>query len=203
MKILRFCIIVLVLIFTAGVLWLYTHHLLFYRETVLKVPIRFEEGFSVRSDFTIDLPQTYWVAIQYDENFHITRETSIPHDEFTAEFEVKSKEQVIGKGSMANHPDWSGPWLLNRDRVTRYLESFQAERGKKYSLSLEIKRLLPGLVGKNPQALVVIDWKFDEFRPLREFLLIGLGIIIGILFLIERLLTRRKRSDLVQFSGQN
>src|ERR1700680_2649614 len=99
MKILRFCIIVLVLIFTAGVLWLFSCHLLFYRETVLQVPIRFEEGFSVRSDFTIDLPQTYWVAIQYDENVHITWESSTPPDELTAEFEVKSKEQVIGKGS--------------------------------------------------------------------------------------------------------
>jgi|HubBroStandDraft_4_1064222.scaffolds.fasta_scaffold54218_2 hypothetical protein len=203
MKILRFCIIVLVLIFTAGVLWLFSCHLLFYQETVLKVPIRFEEGFSVRSDFTIDLPQIYWVAIQYDETFQTTREAPIPRDEFTAEFEVKSKEQVIAKGSTANHPDWSGPWLTNRDKVTRYLESFQAERGKKYSLSLKITRLLPGLVGKNPQALVVIDWKFDEFRQLREFLLIGLGIIIGILFLIERLLTRRKRSKLVQFPGSN
>lgn len=182
-------------LYSGLLLWLFSCHLLFYRETVLQVPIRFEEGFSVRSDFTIDLPQTYWVAIQYDENFHITRETSIPHDEFTAEFEVKSKEQVIGKGSTANHPDWSGPWLMNRDRVTRYLESFQAERGKKYSLSLEIKRLLPGLVGKNPQALVVVDWKYDEFRPLREFLLIGLGIIIGIVFLIERFLTFRKKKN--------
>jgi hypothetical protein len=86
MKILRFCIIVLGLIFAAGILWLYAHHLLFYRQTVLEAPIRFEEGFSLNREFTVDTPQSYWVAIQYDEIFRSTVEVPTPRDEFTAEF---------------------------------------------------------------------------------------------------------------------
>jgi hypothetical protein len=153
MRIFRACLIVLVLLFAASLLWLQFHHLLFYRRTVLDAPIRFEEGFSLKRQFTVDTPLTYWVAVQYDEIFRSTVEVPVPQDEFTAEFEVTSRDQVIAKGSTASYlPDWKNggpaPWASKRDQVTRYLDSFHAERGDMYSVSLHITRLMPGLIGK-------------------------------------------------------
>lgn len=195
MRIFRVFLIVLVFLFAAGLVWLQFNHVLFYRRAVLDVPIRFEEGFSLNREFTVDTSQTYWVAIQYDEVFRITIEVPVPQDEFAAKFEVISKDQVIAKGSTASYlPDWKNggpaPWASNRNQITRYLDSFHAERGKKYSLSLQITQLLPRLVGKNPRAMVFLDGRFDEFYQLREILLISVGAVIGILILIERGLTR-------------
>jgi hypothetical protein len=197
MKILRFCIIVLVLIFTAGVLWLYLHHL-FYRRTVLKVPIRFEEGFSFKRQFTVDTPVTYWVAIQYDDIFRSSMEIPVPRDELTAEFEVTSRDRLIAKGGTASAPDWSGggpaPWSSNKDHVTRYLDSFSAEPGKPYQVSLRITSVRPRLVSKKPNAMIVVDWHFDEFRYLRNSLLFCGGAAISILILLEPRLSRSARN---------
>lgn len=179
-KVIKALLITVLLLFCALLLWLYALHLLFYRRTVLETPICFDPGFSLTREFTVDIPVKYWVAIQYDDIFRSTVEVPVPRDEFTAEFEVTSQNKLIAKGSTATYPDWSGPWASNRDHVTRYLNSFDAERGKIYQVSLRITSAQPRLVPKNPKAMVVVDWGFDEFRKLRESLLVYVGAGIGI-----------------------
>jgi hypothetical protein len=189
-------------LFGAVLLWHYAHRFIFYRLTVLEAPIRFEQGFSRNSEFTVDMAANYEVAIQYDEIFRSTVDIPTPRDEFTVEFKVRSKEKLIMEGSTASFGDWSGggpvPWASNRDQVTRYLSSFHAEPGQKYSISLRITSLLPNLVGKNPRGLVVIEPRYKLFYSLRKSLFICTiaGISIGVLLL--RAYTTRSSQDTVR-----
>lgn len=160
---------------------LYAQHLLFYRRVIFEVPIRFEEGFSFKRRFTVDAPVTYWVGIQYDEVFRSTPELQLPRDEFAAEFEVTSQNKSVVKGSTASIPAWSGPWANTGNRLIRYLGSFNARPGEMYELSLRITGASPRLLSKAPKALVEIDWSFDQSRPLRESLLLWIGLLIAIL----------------------
>jgi hypothetical protein len=188
-------IIILTLLYVACLGWLYAHHLLFYRRLVLELPIRFEEGFSFKRQFTVDMPGTYWVAIEYDEIFRSTPEVQLPHDEFTTDFEITSKDKLIAKGSTATHPDWSGPWANTGNRLIRYLGSFDAQPREVYQLSLRITAALPRLLPKRAKAIVEIDAGFDEFRSLRESLLLAVGVVIAIVILLytwSMLRSRRK-----------
>jgi len=192
-------IVILLLLFGTGVVWFYAHRFIFYRLTVLEVPIRFEQGFSLNHEFTVDIPANYWVAIQYDEIFRSTVKVPVPQDEFTAEFEVTSKDQLIAKGGTASFPDWSGggpaPWASNRDHVTRYLNSFHAEPANRYLVSLHITGLLPRLVGKNPKALVEIEPRFTLFYDLRKSLFTyaatGIGLVVALTYGYITLRSRR------------
>jgi hypothetical protein len=172
-------IIGLLVLLLAGASWHYARRFVFYRLTVLEVPIRFEKGFSLNHQFTVDTPANYWVGIQYNEMFRITVATPIPQDEFTAESEVSLQNKVIAKGGTSSLPSWSGPWASNRDHITRYLNSFHAEPGKRYLVSLRITGLLPGLVGKDPKALVEIEPRFTLFYRLRKLLFVCLVAAIG------------------------
>jgi hypothetical protein len=164
--------------------WLSARHLLFYRQTVLKVPIRFEPDFSFNRKFTVDVPLTYWVAVEYDDIFRTSVEVPVPRDEFTAEFEVTSRDKVIVKGSTTSLPDWSGPWANTGKSLIRYLGSFEAKPRTAYSVSLRITSAQPKLISKGATAIVTIDWRFDEFRQLRETLLILIGAGIGTALLL-------------------
>ncbi len=181
-------IIILTLLYVACLAWLYAHHLLFYRRLVLEVPIRFEEGFSLKRQFTVDTPGTYWVAIEYDEILRISLEDPLPPDQFKAEFEVTSRDQLIAKGGTASAPDWSGggpaPFSINKDHLTRYLDSFNAEPGKPYQVSLRITNARPTLVSKKPYAMIQVDGLFDGLYPLRTFLLLAVGVVIAIVILL-------------------
>lgn len=182
-KLITLSLVSLLVLVLGGLLWHFAHEFIFYRLTVLEVPIRFEEGLSIDHEFTVDIPATYWVAIQYDEVFRSTIETPMPEDEFTAESEVRLRGRVIAKGGTATLPAETGPWRSNRDQVARYLSSFHAEPGEKYSLSLRITRLFPGSVGKDPQALVEIEPRFTPFYDLRKFVFVCLIAAIGIVVL--------------------
>jgi hypothetical protein len=188
MKILRIVITALALMFCALLFWLFANRLLFYRATVLELPIQFEPGFSLTHEFSVDIERTYWVAIRYNEIFRSTVEIPSPLDEFAAEFEVRSKNKVVAKGSTTSLPDgrWGGPapWATARDHVTRYLGSFEAQPRTAYSLSLQITNAQPRLTSKAARAIVTIDWRFDEFRGLRESLLVWTGVGIGIATLL-------------------
>lgn len=177
-------IILLTLLYLACVGWVYAHHLLFYRRIALEEPIRLEGGFSLKRQFTVDTPTLYWVAVQYDEVFRSTAEVPTPRDEFTAEFEVTSGDQVIAKGGSVSAGDWSGggpaPWTISRDHVIRYLDSFQAVPGKLYQVLLRVTSAQPKLISKKSYALVEVDGLFDTLYPLRTFLLLAVGVVIAI-----------------------
>jgi hypothetical protein len=162
----------------------YAHRYVFYRLTVLQVPIRFEPGFSLNREFTVDAPANYWVGIQYDEIFRSTVQIPVPQDKFTADCEIRLRDKVITKGGTRSLPSWTGPWASNRDQVTRYLASFPAKSGEKYSVSVQISDLLPGLVVKNPKVLVEIEPRFTPFYNLRKLLFICVAAVIGIVALI-------------------
>jgi hypothetical protein len=194
-RLIKTSVIILTVIFLTGVVWFYAHRLIFYRITVLEVPVRFEKGFSLNREFTVDIPADYWVAIQYEEIFRSTVEIPVPRDEFAAESEVASQDKVIAKGGTAR--GGPAPWASNRNQVTRYLNSFHAEPGKRYSVSVHITDLLPGLVGKNPKALVEIEPGFTLFYDLRKSLFIyaaaGIGIVVILLCVYIMLRARRTR----------
>jgi hypothetical protein len=147
---------------------------------VLAVPIRFEDGFSFKEQFTVDTPRRYWVAVQYDEVFRSTIEVPTPRDEFTAEVEVTSQNNMITKGSTATYPDRTGSWASGRDDVTRYLGAFDGRPGEVYQLLLRVTGAQPRLVPKKANAIIEVERSFDEFRPLRTFLLVAVGIVIAI-----------------------
>jgi hypothetical protein len=187
-KLLGTLIIIVTLLYLACVGWLYAHHFLFYRRIALREPIRLEEAFSLQRQFTVDTPTLYWVAIQYDEVFRSTAKLPTPRDEFAAEFEVTTKDQLVAKGGSASAGDWSGggpaPWTISRDHVIRYLDSFQAEPGKRYQLSLRVTSAQPKLVSKKSYALVEVDGLFDTLYPLRTALLLAVGVVIAIAIFI-------------------
>ena len=174
-------VVILILAYVLFVAWHYTHRFIFYRQTVLEVPIRFEQGFVLNQEFTVDMPANYYAAIKYDEIFRSTVRDPVPQDAFAAEFEIHSRDGVIAKGGTESFPEKGAPWAINRDQITRYLNGFHAEPGTRYSISLRITRLRPGTIGKNPQALVVIEPKFTLFYDLRKSTFIyastGLGTI--------------------------
>ena len=176
-----FLLIVITLLYLASLAWLYRY--IFYRQIILEFPLRFEQGFFIDHEFTVDIPANYQIGIRYDEVFRSTPANPLPKDEFTAESKVALGDSLIANGSTTTFPGWTGPWVTDREHVTRYLSSFHAEPGKKYSVSLRITRLLPSLVGRNPKLLVSIEPRFTTFYDLRKsvFLYIGGGVAIVLL----------------------
>ena len=187
------CVIILVLGCAVYVVWIYAHRFIFYRQTVLEVPIRLEQGFSLNREFRVDMPANYWVGIRYDEVFRSTVKVPVPQDEFTAESEVRLRDKVIANGGTMSLPGWTGPWASNRDQVTRYLTSFRAKPGNRYSVLLRITGLLPGLVGKNPKALVEVDPRLTLFHDFRKSLFIYASVAIGIVILLYGSFVLRSR----------
>jgi hypothetical protein len=200
-KLLGASVILLTLLYVACVGWLHAHHLLFYRRIALEEPVRLEQGFSLRRQFTVDVRTLHWVAIQYDEVFRSTAEFPTPRDEFTAEFEVASNDKLIAKGGTASAGDWSGggpaPWRISRDHVIRYLDSFQAEPGKLYQVSLRVTSAQSRLVSKKSYALIEVDGLFDTRYPVRTALLSAIGVVIGIAIFVcaWSMLRARRRAN--------
>lgn len=197
MTVLRVIVTSLALVFCLLLLLLAANHLLFYRATVVKIPIQFRPGFSVSREFWVDIPRTYWVAIQYNRIFRSSVETPTPVDEFTAEYEVRSKDMVIAKGSTASLPDWSGPWANTGKGLIRYLGSFEAKPHLMYSVLLQITSAQPRLISNDAVAVVAIDSGIDEFRQLRESLLTGIGAVLSgaLLFVYVPVVLRRLRRE--------
>ena len=141
----------------ASIEWSYAHTSPASEPTVLDVPILFEPGFSITREFTVERSETYWVTIRYERRFRSTVHAPIPHDQFTAEYMIKSGELVVAKGGTAALPDSRAPWAVSRDHVTRYLGAFLATPGRKYSITLRIMNLPPGVIAKSPRLLVEIQ----------------------------------------------
>jgi len=172
------------LLYGACLVWLYSKHLLFSRRNVLKVPVRFEKGFSLQKRFSVDAPGKYWLGLRYDDVFRSNPETPLPRDEFEAEFEIISRSKLISGGNIDKIPGWKGPWAVTHDEVTRYLDAFDAEPGRTYGLSLHIDGATPRLHSKRANAIIEIDWRLDEFYPLRNFLLLTVGLSLATLIVI-------------------
>jgi hypothetical protein len=172
MRLASAAILLLAALFFSYVGWLYAHHELFYRRTVVEAALRFEPGFSIRKTFTVDTAAKYEVGIRYDEVFRSTAEAPLPHDEFTAHCDVHTDGDIVASADTETLPAWRGPWVTNRDQVTRIITSFQGHSGRAYILALQITSVANGLDGKNPTAIVTIEPRLTVGYELRRCLVI-------------------------------
>ena len=126
---------------------------LFHRWTVLKAPIRFEEGFSTTQSFTVDRKIKYVLAVGFEKQTQIDLHHPVA-DDFSAEFSVSSDGMTITQGT--NDSDSSHPSADRKDYTTRFLGTFEAEPGKKYMLFLRINRALPSLAPTKPVVTISV-----------------------------------------------
>jgi hypothetical protein len=170
-------IIILTLLYVGYVTWLYAHHL-FYRRTVLEVPIRFEGGFSLVRRFSVGPATKYWVAVKYNKAFQMTVTNPTPPAEFTAKFDILSRGDTVARGGTDSFPEWQRPWLISRDDVICFLAPFDADAGKSYDLSLRVTNALPSIISTEPEALVFVDPHFDMGYSVRNVFVTCVGIAV-------------------------
>ena len=181
MKSLKPLIILLVLAFCAYVVWLWQNHLFFYSRTVLKAPIQFEHGFSLTREFDVGPAATYWVGIEYQKVFRSSATMPYPRNEFTAKFDVFSKDRLVAHGGSDTFPSWQEPWILSRDHVVRGLAPFDAKAGLRYKITIQIVNASSELASAEPRVMVYLDPLFDESYSARGQFVICSGVGIGIL----------------------
>ena len=198
MKILRSSLIALVLLFTAYLVWLHSHHLLFYRQIVLKAPIRLEEGFYLKHQFSVDVSAKYLVGIGYNRTYEFTLEAPVP-DDFTAEGKVTLDKKTVSN----TFPTWEKPAFLGKDYVIRYFCAFDGEPGRTYELSLQIGGVVPIVANANAEVTIEVDPHFDTGYGKRKELIISLAIgsVVVLIFCVASLLKRGSKRNQVKNLG--
>ena len=190
-KILRSSLIVLVLLFAAYVVWLHSDHLLFYRQIVLKAPIRLEEGSYLKHQFSVDVSAKYLVGIGYNRTYQFTLEAPVPND-FTAEGKVTLDNKTVTN----TFPTWDQPASLGKDYIIRYFYAFDGEPGRTYELSLQIGGVVPIVTNANAEVTIAVDPHFDAGCSKRKELIISLAIgsAVALIFCIAKCNNKTKRN---------
>lgn len=122
------------------------------RDTVLKVPIRFEEGYSLSRSFTVDDPHQYDLIIAFRKDTPIDVRRGPPPDDFAVQFVVRSGGDTVAEGT--NESDDPKPSLHSKNYTARYLSTFQAVPGRRYELTFRVTRALPSLAATKPVVMI-------------------------------------------------
>jgi hypothetical protein len=139
-------------------LYLHGHRILSsYRQQVLEVPVRFDDGFSTSQQFTVDKKAPYYVGLAYHKQT-FSQPTQID-DNFTVEFTVASDGSVIASGTNTNDAHAA---IRSKDYTIRLLGPFDAQPGQTYNLSLRVLRADPELAATAPKLLVLMHPRSSE-----------------------------------------
>ena len=148
--------IIILLLIGGSFTWIYGWHILHhYRTVIFEAPIRFEPGFQLKRQFTVDLKSKYYFALRYRSPMSlINLSAPTPPEPFSAQFQVDAEEGTIAQGNTETDRRGKGSNLFYS---TRFFDPFNAEPQKTYEVSFRISKANPDLYTKRATLFMTID----------------------------------------------
>ena len=127
------------------------------RQPVLEKPIRFQEGFSLTSSFSVRYPSAYWVevvcpktnATQLNNRAEFRYIQSALSRQLPVTFTVACDGMIVAEGDSPGVNT-----LFAATEVTRFMSWFKGEAGKSYELSFRTRGAMPALDATKPMVRI-------------------------------------------------